>query len=370
MATYRYLLISITCFILWGINSYAQITSYRIEKPVEVKAKQIITPYDSLENITRQNISSLVGQQVQVLPLGSRLGITPTLFKSKPKELYSFSTEVVEPGNRSYESRKGAFDNQIFDIIGVDSLSEDKEKKYLYTTGFYLIVKNDKYPTPHYLEVGLVMDRYSSEGKLEEFHQLNHVDRNFIILGYYEKYREKLKTEGRKYVNKNEDNKILNSEYVIYNLADGSPLKSVPKNHIWTVEDYIYMESAEYTGFCYTLTSDSIKNVFVRSDVLNNDLYSNGLYTPFIEYEKFIAAENEKTEWKQRMIRTYGKTNGTLIIQGKVKIGFSKKMCEESWGKPYSINKSTGSWGVHEQWVYSGDSYLYFENGKLTAIDN
>ena len=214
------------------------------------------------------------------------------------------------------------------------------------------------------------MDRYSSEGKLEEFHQLNHVDRNFIILGYYEKYREKLKTEGRKYVNKNEDNKILNSEYVIYNLADGSPLKSVPKNHIWTVEDYIYMESAEYTGFCYTLTSDSIKNVFVRSYVFNNNLYSNGLYTPFIEYEKFIAAENEKTEWKQRMIRTYGKTNGTLIIQGKVKIGFSKKMCEESWGKPYSINKSTGSWGVHEQWVYSGDSYRYFENGKLTAIDN
>ena len=249
MATYRYLLISITCFILWGINSYAQITSYRIEKPVEVKAKQIITPYDSLENITRQNISSLVGQQVQVLPLGSRFGITPTLFKSKPKELYSSSTEVVEPGDISYESRKGAFDNQIFDIIGVDSLSEDKEKKSLYTTRFYLIVKNDKYPTPHYLEVGFVMDRYSSEGKLEEFHQLNHVDRNFIILGYYEKYREKLKTEGRKYVNKNEDNKILNSEYVIYNLADGSPLKSVPKNHIWTVEDYIYMESAEYTGF-------------------------------------------------------------------------------------------------------------------------
>lgn len=365
MATYRYLLISITCFILWGINSYAQITSYRIEKPVEVKAKQIITPYDSLENITRQNISSLVGQQVQVLPLGSRLGITPTLFKSKPKEVYSSSTEVVEPGDKSYESRKGAFDNQIFDIIGVDSLSDKTDYSSIITTKFYLIVKNDKYPTAHYLEVGGVMDSYySPKGKLRELGQLNRVDRNFIILGYYEKYREKLKTEGRKYVNKNEDNKVSIFQYVVYNLADGSPLKSVPKNHIWTVEDYIYMESTEYTGFCYILTSDSIKNVFVRADVFENDLYS-----PFIEYEKFIAAENEKTEWKQRMIRTYGKTNGTLIIQHKVKIGFSKKMCEESWGIPNSINKSTGSWGVHEQWVYSG-GYLYFENGKLTAIDN
>ena len=45
-------------------------------------------------------------------------------------------------------------------------------------------------------------------------------------------------------------------------------------------------------------------------------------------------------------------------------------MCVEAWGKPNDINKSIGSWGVHEQWCYSFGSYLYFENGKLTAIDN
>ncbi len=31
-----------------------------------------------------------------------------------------------------------------------------------------------------------------------------------------------------------------------------------------------------------------------------------------------------------------------------------------------SINRSVGSWGVHEQWVYSG-FYLYFKNGILTS---
>lgn len=70
------------------------------------------------------------------------------------------------------------------------------------------------------------------------------------------------------------------------------------------------------------------------------------------------------------MIRTYGKANGKLIIDGRVKIGFTKKMCEEAWGEPNEINKSIGSWGVHEQWVYGLGSYLYFENGKLTSIDN
>lgn len=58
-----------------------------------------------------------------------------------------------------------------------------------------------------------------------------------------------------------------------------------------------------------------------------------------------------------------------LINEGKVQIGMTKLEAELSWGKPNDINKSTGSWGVHEQWVYD-DSYLYFENGKLTSIQN
>ncbi len=54
-----------------------------------------------------------------------------------------------------------------------------------------------------------------------------------------------------------------------------------------------------------------------------------------------------------------------------VRIGMSKQdVLDSSWGKPYDINTSTGSWGVHEQWVYGGGNYLYFENGILTSIQN
>ena len=63
------------------------------------------------------------------------------------------------------------------------------------------------------------------------------------------------------------------------------------------------------------------------------------------------------------------------MINGNVQIGWSKAMCKEAWGKPDKINTTTGSWGVHEQWVYeysSEYSYdifcLYFENGVLTTI--
>lgn len=56
--------------------------------------------------------------------------------------------------------------------------------------------------------------------------------------------------------------------------------------------------------------------------------------------------------------------------RGGVKVGMTKKqVLKSNWGKPSSINKTTMSGLVHEQWVYDG-SYLYFENGNLTAIQN
>lgn len=53
----------------------------------------------------------------------------------------------------------------------------------------------------------------------------------------------------------------------------------------------------------------------------------------------------------------------------KIKIGMTPEMAEMSWGKPQKINQDSGSWGIHEQWIYD-DQYLYFENGKLTSFQS
>lgn len=55
-----------------------------------------------------------------------------------------------------------------------------------------------------------------------------------------------------------------------------------------------------------------------------------------------------------------------------VKIGMTSKdvIKKTSWGKPQSINKTTNQYGVHEQWIYGDGNYLYFENGRLTSIQN
>lgn len=68
------------------------------------------------------------------------------------------------------------------------------------------------------------------------------------------------------------------------------------------------------------------------------------------------------------LIKKYGKTDGQRIIDRKIWLGMTDDMALESWGLPDKNNRSVGSWGVHEQWVYERkDTYLYFENGILKS---
>jgi hypothetical protein len=53
----------------------------------------------------------------------------------------------------------------------------------------------------------------------------------------------------------------------------------------------------------------------------------------------------------------------------KIMLGMTAKQVELSWGKPEDVNRSVGSWGVHEQWVY-GRQYVYLENGKVSSYQD
>jgi hypothetical protein len=54
------------------------------------------------------------------------------------------------------------------------------------------------------------------------------------------------------------------------------------------------------------------------------------------------------------------------------RIGMTAKQVREatSWGGPESINRTVTAGHVHEQWVYATGSYLYFDDGRLTAVQN
>ncbi|MDP3636478.1 MAG: hypothetical protein U0989_08245 [Azonexus sp.] len=91
-----------------------------------------------------------------------------------------------------------------------------------------------------------------------------------------------------------------------------------------------------------------------------------------IKLEKEIASENrlQKLEYEKQLKILKHREAAERRSRG-VNIGMSpEEVKASSWGRPKSINTTTGVYGTHEQWVYGGQNYLYFENGRLTTIQN
>jgi len=78
-------------------------------------------------------------------------------------------------------------------------------------------------------------------------------------------------------------------------------------------------------------------------------------------------AQKEDSVAMNKYSSQYGKEIAMKIVRKQYWIGMSTDMAKYSLGTPKDINKTVGSWGIHEQWVYSMDFILYFENGKLKS---
>jgi hypothetical protein len=89
-----------------------------------------------------------------------------------------------------------------------------------------------------------------------------------------------------------------------------------------------------------------------------------------LENEMETAIQKQKEiEYRQNILRQFGKETGQKLLEGYYWIGMTAKMAKISLGEPRSINRTVGSWGVHEQWVYYS-LYLYFEDGIVTSYQN
>ncbi len=58
------------------------------------------------------------------------------------------------------------------------------------------------------------------------------------------------------------------------------------------------------------------------------------------------------------------------IENQKVFVGMSMEQARLSWGDPHDVNRTVVGGHVHEQWVYEEHNYLYFEDGRLGAIQD
>lgn len=84
------------------------------------------------------------------------------------------------------------------------------------------------------------------------------------------------------------------------------------------------------------------------------------------EIERDIAAANERRRAFVNGHPDLATAVRAEILAGHVVIGMSKEMVRASLGEPIDVNRSVGSWGTHEQWVYDA-LYVYVENGIVTS---
>lgn len=110
------------------------------------------------------------------------------------------------------------------------------------------------------------------------------------------------------------------------------------------------------------------RSVFKFKAVLNGEkLESTSKETYFINENGFLIVEGKSEKYRKISSSTQTPSVNPALLPPKIGMT-AQEVRESSWGEPKKINKTTTVYGVSEQWVYSLDRYVYFENGVVVAI--
>jgi len=91
--------------------------------------------------------------------------------------------------------------------------------------------------------------------------------------------------------------------------------------------------------------------------------------TGYVSLHQFESMDDEAAYKAEQAKKAAAKAD--CDRRGGVRIGMTKAEALAScWGKPSKINTTTTATRTHEQWVYGSRSYLYFDNGILSTIQN
>jgi hypothetical protein len=161
---------------------------------------------------------------------------------------------------------------------------------------------------------------------------------------------------------------------------------NIKYGEVWTCSDISFVDSKDsyYLNSFYFLKNGDREVKIELGSGLVNDYFM--LETEFKKQEfekqkkeeqrKIELQEREKKEQQERIkftndcIAKWGQKMGDYIADGKVVLGMNKEMCIASWGNPIDINRTIVKGLTSEQWVYGWGTYLYFDNGLLSAIQD
>jgi predicted nuclease with TOPRIM domain len=129
-----------------------------------------------------------------------------------------------------------------------------------------------------------------------------------------------------------------------------------------------------YFGVCINAFCGYVSDVWIQRSPKINELIKvkDAEREAFERLKHETEMKKDKIEYaeiEKQNLKKYGKVIYDKLKKGSYWIGMTDDMAMISLGYPNDINRSVGSWGVNEQWVYDG-KYLYFENGKMSSYQN
>ncbi len=98
-----------------------------------------------------------------------------------------------------------------------------------------------------------------------------------------------------------------------------------------------------------------------------SDVCSNASQTQYTSLE--TVKESIQLASNELVRRGFSEKEINYINQSKVYIGMPEQSVECAKGSAQRINRTSGSWGVHKQFVYE-NSYVYVENGLVTSTQD
>lgn len=162
----------------------------------------------------------------------------------------------------------------------------------------------------------------------------------------------------------------INSE-IIDELEQGEQIFEQKRENEWVNIKYYKKEWGELGKISDELELGNIKNEEELNTCFNEGWIHRSLLSE-TKIEKISEYEREAIKRRQNFVKKNPNIKPLFrndILKGSIRIGMTKDMVRASWGEPEDRNRSVGSWGVHEQWIYN-NTYIYFENDIMTSFQD
>jgi hypothetical protein len=319
-------IVILTFFISFFLSNYSQIKFANQAEKIEPKST---IQYDSLSNKpTIFSLNLLIGQKVLITPQNSfgYTGYTDFYeiidMSGKGKNI-TYSPISKGSDQTKIESLLGKYFN-IVDFVDINSLEQ------------FLVLENEN------LKIYFKIRKFNFKTADPDFWY-------FIVVGYYEKMKQKLLD--KKFVF--QDQFINDKDYIT---------TANIKNRFgqtWKCEDVIVDSKT------YEISAIFCNNLGEKVAIAPNNIFDKKGNTKVGVFSPAYAEKYKKQ---------YGLKIWNTILEGRVEIGMTKNACLLAIGKPNKVNSTETSKTLSEQWIYSSENeyieteYYYFKNGILTAI--